>query len=361
MSRTLVPAILRVALAGSFVVLLCGLAGSAGAQPFALVYASSNACDLSATPPENFQSSSGAQPVLPPVVVPVGQSVTLDLCFLIWPEASTTTGIVCTNGDGTHSCAEQAKFITNGGIEVTAFTPVGPDGEDQFPKYEARVDSTSLKIAGGHPILGRRGNGLVGLRWGTVTLAGVAPAGVFELTSLGGYVDEAFQRRDFPTTVVATTINNCGNSLLDAGEECEDGNQEFGDGCAPNCRRESSVALEGAMGPPGTTGSLGLEIDGVPVTLDLSTLPNAPASEVIQALVVNVNDEPLLAASAAQVDDPSQPAGNQSKLVTDGVFTEEPVLQLSAGTLQVPEPGFLVLLGSGLALLVAMAGRRAGR
>ncbi len=54
-------------------------------------------------------------------------------------------------------------------------------------------------------------------------------AGILMLAALGGCVS--------PPSVV---VGECGDGLLDssAGEQCDDGNRRFGDGCSPDCRPE---------------------------------------------------------------------------------------------------------------------------
>jgi hypothetical protein len=95
------------------------------------------------------------------------------------------------------------------------------------------------------------------------------------------------------------------------------------------------------------------------VTLDLSSLPNAPADEVLLALVTSVNDEPSIGASAAQADDPNHPPPDDGRaFVTDGDLTNDPILVVSQGSLQVPEPGHFVLLGAGIAFLATVGRRR---
>jgi cysteine-rich repeat protein len=347
------------------------LAGVAKAQPFFLSYVTPDGslptCDLTNKNPASFQGGDQtAQPVLPPTLLGVGQTLTFDLCYIVWPavpSAPSPAEAMCLNATGTDSCAEQTQFTTNAGISVVGFSPTqaiaGPP--PNFPKYQVRSTPTSLFVAGGHPILGRNGSGLLGIHLGTLTLQGVSPAGTFELTGAGGWVNASGQRMPFINMVVVTTQDTCGDGVVDPGEQCDDGNSNFGDGCSPTCRNEDTFALTGSVGGPGTTGFLFVEIDGVQLILDLSTLPNAPADEVLQALVTSVNDETSLGAIGAQADDPNQPNPNDGLLfVTDGVFTAPPSVSVSSGTLaiSVPEPGQIAMLVAGAGLLAALNRRR---
>ena len=341
-------------------------AAPSSAQPFFLVYASqpaaSPACNLGIDPASLQGGNPSVAPVLPPIDVPVGQTRTAELCFLVWPVASSGTGqAVCSTGSGTESCAEQLIFTTNAGIEIAGFTPVPPQDSSGFPKYDARFTPHSLRLMGGHPLAGRQGSGFVGVSLGTISLFGVLPAGTFSLSD-GSWVAANMQSRAEPDTAIATTLNQCGNGVLDPGEACEDGNAAFGDGCAPTCRLESDFTLEGAMGPLGSTGSLALQIDGVDVVLDLASLPNAPAEEVMLALVTRVEDEPAIGATAVQGDDPSQPGADDGRrFVTDGEITGGPALVVSNGSIAVPEPGLLAGLAAGIGLLAALRKHRDSR
>jgi cysteine-rich repeat protein len=355
MLRTLTPAFVLASM-------LC-FASQASAQPFVIAYATQQgtACDLTATPPQSYQSTPSSRPILPAIDIPIGQTLNVDVCFIVWPPANSSGQVPCKNGTGTESCAEQAVLTTNGGIEITGFTPEVVGGQT-FPKYDASFTATSLKIAGGNPIVGRQGGALQGLPWGTATLRGVAPGGIFELTTAGGYVDASMNRKPFASTILATTVNNCGNSILEPaiGEECDDGNQLEGDGCGRTCKIESAVELEGSVGS--APGSISLAIDGFPVLVDLIFLPGAPAEEVVSALVASAQDDPAITASALQVNDQGviDPTMGM-RFATDGSVTTDPVIIGGGGTLAVvpvPEPGQIFVLAAGMALLARLARRR---
>lgn len=46
---------------------------------------------------------------------------------------------------------------------------------------------------------------------------------------------------DFALDDLSLADPNCGNGILDAGEECDDGNNVDGDGCAADCTIEQDV------------------------------------------------------------------------------------------------------------------------
>jgi cysteine-rich repeat protein len=345
------------------VALMVGLASSVSAQPFVVVYASQAACDLSATP---LDPEPTTQPFLPRIDVPVGGTVVVDLCFIVWPLASTPEGqTVCNpnnSSGGTESCAEQVEFVANN-IEVVAFTPTPASGQEPFstfPRYDARHTASSLKIAGGNPLGGLNASGSQGLRWGTVTLKGLAPAGTFAVGSIGGYVNSSMQRVAFPSTVVVSTVDLCGDSNVDAPiEDCDDGNSSFGDGCSPGCQDEVLLEMTGSLGAnPAAT--LDVSVGTLQVVLDLSFFPNEPASGVVFSLVENFNGSAQFDV-AAQVDANGQSGSNGRFMVAD----EEITATLTGDTggsldVAVPEPGQLLMLAAGIALLMGLERRRRG-
>ena len=71
----------------------------------------------------------------------------------------------------------------------------------------------------------------------------------------------------------------CGDGVLDATEECDDGNLSSGDGCYATCDLEDSFALYGAA----QGGSVSVTVDGVLVSV-VTTAGQTP-TQVVQALV----------------------------------------------------------------------------
>ena len=107
-----------------------GPAEEANAQPFFIEYlspaGSMPVCDLAATDPANFQGGDPtAQPVLPPKLVLIGQTLSFDLCFIVWPVVdSGGAEVKCLNATGTEVCAVQAQHT---------FTGMSVDGVIELP------------------------------------------------------------------------------------------------------------------------------------------------------------------------------------------------------------------------------------
>lgn len=118
---------------------------------------------------------------------------------------------------------------------------------------------------------------------------------------------EAFARRGMGVSAVAGSAGSvavteafdlpascavqCGNNVLDIGEQCDDGNNLPFDGCASNCRTESALQeLSGnAQG-----GQLNLILAGVGV--ELTTVAGQSADAVATALVAAINNNSALQA-----------------------------------------------------------------
>ena len=82
----------------------------------------------------------------------------------------------------------------------------------------------------------------------------------------------------------------CGDSLLQVGEQCDDGNTAAFDGCSATCRPETPLAIYGiAQG-----GSVSVTIDGVLVSI--ATSAGQSAAQVAAALAAAIQAEPTLAA-----------------------------------------------------------------
>ena len=97
-------------------------------------------------------------------------------------------------------------------------------------------------------------------------------------------VSEAFN-------VPAQCAAECGDSLLQAGEQCDDGNAVPFDGCAAICRYETLLEIYGtAQG-----GSASVTIDGVLVSIP--TTPGQSAAQVAAALAAAIEADPVLAAA----------------------------------------------------------------
>jgi hypothetical protein len=344
---------------------LGALALPATAQPpFFLAYGvpatTPPTCQLSVEPASLQNGDPNALPVLQPVGVPIGTHVDLDLCFLVWPPAPSTSGTPGEDGNGTEVCAVELAYASNGGgIAITSFDGADPAPESDFPDFRTNLAGPFLGVAGGDPVgcqLGTGGSGsYTGVHLGKVRLTGTGPGSTFELQT-GKYADAANLRRVTPNTVIASSIDSCGDGVVDVGEECDETTAD----CLA-CQTTSGFSLRGQAG---AAGSLAFAVDGVPISIDFSTIPNEPAEEIVLAAVAAVNAAPSLAAIAAQVDDPLQTASSNDgrRLVTTGAITSGPTLVDPAphptDPLAIPEPGRLLLLGVGLAFLLLLGRKR---
>ena len=138
----------RILTAAIMLGLMSSFAGSALAQPFVVVYASEAACDLSGIP---IDANPTVQPSLPAIKIPVGEIRTLELCFIVLPVADSTEGeMVCNDGTGTESCAEQVQFRTAFGMRITGFGLSVPGSGIESPGITASlaIAEQVVKMAG---------------------------------------------------------------------------------------------------------------------------------------------------------------------------------------------------------------------
>jgi len=81
---------------------------------------------------------------------------------------------------------------------------------------------------------------------------------------------------------------DCGNSVVEPGEECDDGDTSSGNGCASNCDIEDQLTLQGvAQG-----GTVQVVVDGVMV--GVTTTPGQTAAQVVAALAAAILANPTL-------------------------------------------------------------------
>ncbi len=87
---------------------------------------------------------------------------------------------------------------------------------------------------------------------GVLDIAADAIAGVARVSKRGRHVRGTFTlgkeqpgqtttTRPGDTTTTTIVATGCGNAMIDAGEQCDDGNMQGGDGCSASCAIERSV------------------------------------------------------------------------------------------------------------------------
>jgi len=83
----------------------------------------------------------------------------------------------------------------------------------------------------------------------------------------------------------------CGNAVVEPGEECDGGDTTSGDGCASNCDVEDQLTLQGvAQG-----GTVQVVVDGV--TVGVTTTAGQSPAQVVAALAAAILANPTLSAA----------------------------------------------------------------
>ena len=121
------------------------------------------------------------------------------------------------------------------------------------------------------------------LIWEAFARRGVGFSATSELSSTTT-VTEAF---DEPVACQ----NECGNSTLQSGEQCDDGGTAFFDGCASNCHSETLLP---AFSGSAAGGTVTATIDGVAV--QITTTSGQTAADVATALAAAINASTALQA-----------------------------------------------------------------
>ncbi len=353
----------------TLVLALTGLAPGASADPFPLLYATpttATQCQLPFDPIAEQGGDPSAQPIPPPIQIPLNVDTDLDLCVLNWsPSPATPTGTPCEDGTGPKSCAVKLTYAANPGIEVRDALPAPARPEEDYPDYKVMFDAGSVTVVGGDPILGDNGTAPdTGFPVARVTLRGLLDSGVFEM-QFGNQLKEDFQLALFPNVVIATTLNLCGNGSIEGAEECDDNNTSDGDGCSSLCEVEEGFFFEGTAG---SSAQLSFTLDGVGVTVDV--IPGFDATQAATQTVATVNENATLATqsvSAVQALAPDQPPGSGASSTGRAVTSNGSVTDLSlvdsGGTLSVmplpaPEPAVPLGFLAGALLLRSLARRR---
>jgi cysteine-rich repeat protein len=321
--------------AAALILSVAGFATSSGAvERHYLVYLSgTTACEFPAgvTNPATFQSVPGATPVLPPTVFALSQSLTRQLCFFDWNPVPLTTPAaqVCqpnptTKGD---EICEQLLRFTAQGFTIQSFTPASG--------FQANRTNATLNVIGGS-VAGQTRTSL-----GTITLLGTATGGTFRLVS-GDYMEADAVKHLVSNILVAQISGACGNGVIDAPEECDDGNRVSGDACFRTCELQTGVRFTGTpTGVGGITGSL----SGVQKTLPTAGL--STASDIADAFANLFNADPTLIGQVIEVD----PKDNS--IFSDGNFGT--FASSDSGITTVPEPTRVSGLVAGALLLAAFA------
>jgi cysteine-rich repeat protein len=122
------------------------------------------------------------------------------------------------------------------------------------------------------------------LIWAAFAKRGMGASAADGGASTSVAVTEAFD-------VPAECTPACGDALLQAGEQCDDGNTQGFDGCAATCRTETPLRISGsAQGI-----SVSVTVDGRLITV--ATSPGQSGSSVAAALAAAIAADPVLSAA----------------------------------------------------------------
>ena len=80
---------------------------------------------------------------------------------------------------------------------------------------------------------------------------------------------------------------DCGDSVVDALEQCDDGNRVSGDGCSERCTLENSVTLETLS----HTGRVAVWIDSIPIAVEMTAGQSAAEAAEALALAINAHSQ----------------------------------------------------------------------
>jgi cysteine-rich repeat protein len=326
---------LRFAVALTLAVTSLAAAARSEERHYLLYLSSTTSCPFPTgiTNPASYQSAPGVRPQLPPTVFTLSQVVTRQLCIYDWNPApkSTPATEVCQPSPsvkGDEVC-QQLLHFTAQGFTIQSFTPAAG--------FQANRTNTTLKVIGGNIA------GHVKTSLGTITLLGTTAGGTFRLAN-GDYIESDATKRLVSNVVIAQVANTCGNAVLNAPEECDDGNTRSGDQCFRTCEVERSVTFNGT---PTGVGAVSGSLSGVQKSIATAGL--STASDVANAFANVFNADAALIGQAVEVD----PISN--RIYSDGTFgtfnSNDP------GITTVPEPGVALGLAAG-ALLLAVIGRR---
>lgn len=300
-------------------------------------------CEL----PPGFTLDGDGAPVIPPAMLPVGVPQTFDLCAALCPASvSSPTGCI---GATDVMLAVRARYTTSGGQVTFDFVPA----EDFVDNPE---DVDQIRAFGGEPVEGQST-----YRLGSVSFTAQDAGVVFQNVAADSlYVSANEEEMSVPEQELAMSMSSCGNGSLDAGETCDDANLLGGDGCSRDCQQEQNFYLQGSAGGGAT---LSFDLDTQPFSFNLPA--GTTAAQAIEQAVLTVTADPVfttpnpLNVAAVQALSPDQPPGFGEASPNGHRFsTKFPLANVQvSGEFQLPEPGELWLLGSGV-LFLRLLGRR---
>ena len=322
------------------ILVVAGWTETASAERHYLLYLSgTTACPFPAgvSNPANFQSVPGARPLLPPTAFNLNQTLTSQLCIYNWSPTPTTTPAaeICQPGPsvtGDETCQQLLQFTAQG-FRIQSFLPASG--------FQANRTDTALKLIGGSVA------GQVKTSLGEITLVGTAVGGTFRLQT-GDYIEANAVKHLVSNVVIAQIANNCGNRVINAPEECDDGNVKSGDSCFRTCEIEQGVRFDGI---PSGVGAVTGSLSGVQKTIPTAGL--STGSDIASAFANVFNADASLISQAVEVD----PSSN--KIYSDGTFGN--FVSSDSGVTTAPEPAGLLGLVAGVLCLAAIGRHRAHR
>jgi len=189
------------------------------------------------------------------------------------------------------------KISINGGpfniVPADAFE-FGPHNDSLFPAFdEFGVDNNTNPLADEEAFTGTLNDNLTG-SWmqSRINLLGIAAAGdSIELRfdfgidscdgAVGWYVDDV----EVYGCAAELPPSDCGNGVIDAGEQCDDGNSFIGDGCSNTCQVEEGWQCT-APTPPGAIADPSFEA-GRPNPSWMEVSNNSRGSPICDAATCN--------------------------------------------------------------------------
>jgi cysteine-rich repeat protein len=296
--------------------------------------------------PSGNGDAAGTKPSVLPLTIPVGGSASVR-AFLenydpLGP-GSADPALVCVSSPSNHVCGWKVSFVGTG-IRIDGFSAAV---EPPSP-IESKLGSDGSRL----DVVGGSVNGESGaIEIGVLQVTALASSGT--LVAQGNFLDAAGASRTPAPSVVAVTLDTCGNAVRDTPpEQCDDGNSAGGDGCFPSCRLESKLTLSGvAQG-----GALTLEFLERTAPLAILTIPGESGAALAGRVTTVLNEDASLDAAGRSALNPT--AGMVATDASgESASSSDPGIQVFF----IPEPGGLAPLLAGLLLLWPLARRRRER